>query len=176
MPILLTDLSLKYSTNVSGNSQIDPNASLGGYVSTTIWSGGGLNDLFSDISGSENAALQVDYRCIFVCNNNSTLTFMTPVLWIASDVSGGAAIALGIDPTPCSLIIASTVQALSVANTLTAPAGVVFSSPISLATGLLLGSLPAGQCKAFWVQRTATNNGALNNDGFSLQISGDSAS
>ena len=177
MPIQSTDLLFKYSvtTGAAGNStaQANPNASLGKYISTTQWTGGTLNDLFDDITGDENANSQVDYRCIFIHNNHGSLTLLSPVLWIASEVSGGANTALGVDTTAASSIGSSSAQALTIANTLTAPSGVSFSSPTSKSTGLALGDIPAGQCKAFWFRRTATNSSALNNDGVTIQIEGD---
>jgi len=116
--------------------------------------------------------LQVDYRCIFLHNNHGSLTLLSPVLWIASEVAGGANIALGVDTTPASSIGSASAQALTIANTLTAPAGVTFSSPTNKGTGLSLGDIPAGQCKAFWFKRTATNSSALNNDGVTIQVEG----
>ncbi len=116
----------------------------------------------------ENANQQVDYRAIFIHNNHGSLTLLSPKLWIASEVSGGANIALGIDTTSASSINSSSAQALTVANTLTAPSGVSFSSPTSKPSGLSLGDIPAGQCKAFWFRRTATNSAALTNDGVTI--------
>ena len=46
---------------------------------------------------------------------------------------------------------------------------------VSKATGLSLGTIPAGSCKAFWYQRLAENSSALNNDSISIRIEGDSA-
>jgi len=66
-----------------------------------------------------------------------------------------------------------------------APTGVTFpyaGSPpnqaptaVSKATGISLGTIPAGSCKAFWYQRLAENSSALNNDNISVRIEGDSA-
>ena len=180
MPISSTDLLFKYSvkTGSAGNStaQADPNASLGKYISTTQWTGGSLNDLYDDISGDENAASTVDYRCIFIHNNHGSLTLLGPKLWIASEVAGGANIALGVDTTAASVIGSSSAQALSVTDELTAPAGVSFSSPTTKTAGLSLGDIPAGQCKAFWFKRSATNSAALNNDGVTIQVEGDTTS
>lgn len=179
MPILSTDLRLVYSTltGSSGNStaQPNPNNSLGRWASTTQWSGGTLNDLFDDVTGDDNANQVVDYRCVFIHNNHSSLTLIAPKFWIASEVSGGANIAIGVDLTAASSYGSSTPQALQVANENTAPAGVAFSSPTTKTAGLNLGDLPAGQVKALWIRRTATNSAALNNDGATLQLEGDSS-
>jgi hypothetical protein len=169
----------KYSTTTgsAGNTtaQGNPNNALGKYISTTQWTGGTLNDLFDDITGDENANSIVDYRCIFLHNNHGSLTLLSPKLWIASEVSGGANIALGVDTTAASVIGASSAQGLTIADETTAPSGVSFSSPTTKSAGLSLGDIPAGQCKAFWFRRTATNSAALNNDGVTVQIEGDTS-
>lgn len=180
MPISSSDLLFKYSvtTGSAGNtvSQGNPNASLGKYISTTQWTGGTLNDLFNDITGDENAASQIDYRCIFIHNNHGSLTLLGPVLWIASEVAGGANIALGVDTTAASVVGSSSAQAITAANTLTAPVGVsFFTSCTNKGSGLALGDIPAGQVKAFWLKRIATDSAALNNDGVTIQIEGDTS-
>jgi hypothetical protein len=38
-----------------------------------------------------------------------------------------------------------------------------------------LGDIPAGQCKAIWVRRTAANSAALDVDGAVIRVEGDSA-
>lgn len=177
MPIQSTDLLFKYAvtTGSAGNStaQGNPNNSLGKYISTTQWTGGTLNDLFDDISGDDNANSIVDYRCIFLHNAHGSLTLLSPKLWIASEVSGGANIAIGVDTTAASVVGSSSAQGLTIANENAAPVGVSFSSPTSKGAGLSLGDIPAGQVKAFWFRRTATNSAALNNDGVTVQVEGD---
>lgn len=177
MPIASSDIKMKLSikTGSAGNSQAqgDPNASLGKYISTTEITDATLNNLFDDISGDENAASDVEYRCIFIHNAHASLTLQSPKVWIASQVSNGADMAIGIDTTAASAIGNTSAQALEVANEGTAPAGVTFSSPTDKASGLSLGNLPNGQCRAVWIRRTAQNNAALNNDGGSLSVEGD---
>lgn len=177
MAISSSDIKFKLSikTGSAGNSQAqsDVDESLGKYISTTELSGTSLNNLFDDITGDENAASDVEYRCLFIHNSHATLTWLDPKVWIGSETSGGASVAIGIDTTAASTIGASSAQALEVADEGTAPAGVSFSSPTSKATGLSLGDLPAGQCRAIWVRRTAANTAAKDNDGFSLSAEGD---
>lgn len=177
MPIASTDLLLKYSTVVgaAGNANAGTAAgSLGKYISTTQITDAILNNLFDNISGDENAASTVDYRCIFLHNNHGSLQYQTPVVYLLSEVAGGANIAIGVDPTAASAIAAAPAQAVQIANETTAPAGVVFSSPTTLGAGLALGNINAGQCKAIWIRRTAAVSAALNNDGVTLRIQGNS--
>lgn len=162
----------------AGNTtaQADPNASLGDQISTTQWTGGSLNDLFDDVTGAENAASDVEYRCIFVHNSNASNVLENAVVYLQSEVAGGANIAIGVDPTAASAIGAATAQAVTVADENTAPAGVTFSSPTTAGAGVSLGNIPAGSCRAFWIRRTATNSSALSSDGVTIAVAGDTGS
>ena len=87
MPIASSDILFKLSvtTGSAGNStaQGDPNASLGKYISTTQITDNSANNLFDDVSGDENAASTVDYRCFFVHNNHGSLTLQSPKVWLS---------------------------------------------------------------------------------------------
>lgn len=177
MAIVNTDILLKLSTTAgaAGNSNTStPNASLGKYISTTQLVDNTPLNLFDNISGAENAAATVDYRCLFIHNNHATLSWTTVVLWLLSEVAGGASIAIGVDPTAASAIGAAGAQALTIANETTAPAGVAFSSPVTFGTGLAVGDIAPGQCKAIWIRRTAAVSAALTNDGVTLRLQGNS--
>lgn len=179
MAITSSDILFKYSikTGTAGNqnAQTNQNASLGKYISTTLWPGSTLHDLFDVISGLENTNSAIDYRCIFIHNNHGTLTYQGVVVWISADVTGGATIQIGVDTTVASGISSSSAQALQVTNETTAPVGVTFSAPTTEGAGLLIGDLMPGQCRAIWIKRIAANTPALNNDGVTLSFGGDSA-
>lgn len=162
----------------AGNTtaQADPNACLGDQVSTTAWAGGSANDLFDDVSGAENAASDVEYRCIFVHNSNAANILENAVVYLSAETAGGTAIAVGADTTAASAVGAATQQALIIANENTAPAGVSFSSPTTAGTGVSLGNIGVGQVKAFWIRRTAANTAALSNDGVTIAVTGDTGS
>jgi hypothetical protein len=166
-------------TGAAGNAtaQADPNASLGKYVSTTQWTGGSVNDLFDDISGAENAASTVDYRCIFVHNSNTANALQNAVVYLSAEVANGASIAIATDNIATSAKGSASAQAAEIANETTAPTGVsAFSSPTTAGAGLSLGSIPADQVKAFWIRRTAANNAALSADGVTIAVTGDTGS
>lgn len=180
MAIVEADLKYKLSTTAgtagNQNAQADPNASLGKYISTTEMDlVTTLGNLFDDVTGDENAASDVEYRCLFVHNSHATLTLQGPVVWISSEVAGGASVAIGVDPAGASPIGQAAAQAAQVADESTAPAGVAFSAPTSKGTGLALGDLAAGECIAVWVRRTAANSAALDDDGATLRAEGDTA-
>lgn len=169
---ILYKLSIRTGTAGDQNAQPDPDESLGKYVSTTQHAGG-LNALFDDISGDENAASDVEYRCLFVHNADPTVTWEAVKMWIASEVAGGASVAIGVDPAAASPIGQATAQASEVVTEQDAPAGVTFSAPTTKAAGIDLGDIPAGHCRAVWVRRTAQNNAPVDNDGFDWRCEGD---
>jgi hypothetical protein len=176
MPIASTDVLLKLSTTAGAAGNANPGTvgqSLGKYVSTTQVSATALNDIFPDLTGAQNAASQVDYQCVFVHNNHATLTASNVSLFGTSDVAGGATWQVGADTTAASSVGATPAQALTIANSTTAPAGVSFSAPTTDGAGVSLGALAPGQVKAFWIKRSAANTAALNGDGFTINVAFD---
>ena len=172
-------LKRSVKTGSAGNTvaQADPNASLGLYVSTTAWAGGTVNDLFDDVSGAENAASTVDYRCVFVHNTNTANALQNAVAYISAEVAGGASIALAVDNIAASAVGSASAQATSIATETTAPTGVgTFSAPTTVGAGVALGNIGPGQVRALWIRRTAANSAALSGDGVTITISGDTGS
>jgi hypothetical protein len=177
VPITNSDVLLKYSaTNGSaGNTQASSQAaSLGKYISTTPVTNNSINNVFDNITGVQNAANQVDYRCIFVHNNNQGgITLLNAIAYISAEVSGGASSAIGVDPIGVTPIGQSSAQAQIVANNTSMPSGVTFTSPNTYTAGIALGNIPAGSCVALWIRRTANNTAAINNDGVVIVVQGD---
>ena len=168
MPILATDLEVRLSikTGSAGNTVAQGSGalSLGGWVSTTLGPTT-LNALFPELSREDNAAgVLQQYLCLFLLNKHGSLTWRTPKGWL-NDPAGGAAVAMGIDPTAASPLGATVAQAVSVTNITTAPAGVTFSSPSSEAVGLAVGDIPPGYVKPFWIRRSAQNAAGLSDEG-----------
>jgi len=156
-----------------------PGNSLGKFLSTTQISNTPLNDLFLDITGAQNAGNQVDYQCIFILNNTSsgnsmlnTVVFMPS----ASDIAGGATIQYALDTHGVVTKTSGSQQAIVIANSTTAPAGIASwtSASATVAGGLSVGSVAPNSCFAVWFKRTASNTLAVNNDGGALQVVFDS--
>lgn len=177
MPVADADLKRKFSTKVgaAGNSNAGTAAgSLGKYISTTEIANNTLHNIFDVVSGAENQAQESEYRCIFLHNAHATISLENTKVYVASQVAGGASIAIGVDPTAASAIGSAAAQAVEIANEDTAPAGVAFSTPVDAASALVVGTLAPGQCRAIWLRRTTANSAALANDGFTLRIIGES--
>ncbi len=180
--ITAAEIVFRYSvkTGTAGNSVAGtPAGSLGTWISTTAWAGGAANDLFDDITGAENTALEAEYRCIFVYNSNAANTYENVVVYLSAETAGGANIAVAADTTAASALGATAAQALTATNEDAPGAGVTgltYASPTTAGTGVVLGNIPSGQVKAFWVRRTTTNSAALSNDGVTIAVSGDTGS
>ena len=186
MPLANTDvvLMLSVATGSSGASTAATTATsttegtgLGKYVSTTaLNTGTTLNNLFPDITGAQNLAGLTDYQCVFVQNNHATLTAQSVVVWINSQVAGGAVAQVALDNVAATTKTSSSAQADVIANATTSPVSIgSFTAAASAGAGLSVGNLAPGQVRAFWVQRVIANAGAVNNDGLTIEIDFDSA-
>lgn len=177
MAIASSDIIYRLSTTAGSAGDTTSSTiagTLGKYVATTAVSGTAQNNLFENVTGDENAASTVFYKCVFVLNNHGSLTLSNPVLWLSAETAGGGTLALGADTTAASAKGSASAQALTIANRTTAPAGVTFSAPTTKGAAISLGSsLTAGQVKAFWVRFTTANTAALNADGGTWRVEGD---
>jgi hypothetical protein len=178
LAITASDVLFKFSvkTGSAGDSTAGTAAgSLGKYISTTAITDASLHNLFDIVTGDENAASDVEYRAFFVHNNHATLTWESVVVWISNDVSGGTTAAISVDATGVTAKGSSSAQAKEVADESTAPSTQTFTAPTSKATGLAIGNIPAGSVAAVWVRRTAANTSAVDSDGVTISVSGDTA-
>jgi len=179
MPLQLTDIALRlsqpYAVSGYASGQTRKDLSLGGYMSTTTFTSGSLHALFDQISSSEDAASDVEYRCIFIHNTSTVFQFYDVVVWVFSQVASGATVAIGLDPVGVILegSINRAPQAATVVNESTAPTGVTFSTPTTENTALTIGDIPPRSCAAIWIRRTANNTGEQGGDGCVLRFKGD---
>jgi hypothetical protein len=164
MAIQSTDIRFRLSGGASNSSPI---ASLGGAKSSNDAPAG----LFDDVSSAEAAAGRVEYRCCYVHNAHATLPLIGAVLFVpANTPSPSTAVDVGVGTSAVN----ATEQ--TVADEVSAPAGVTFAAAASQAAGIALGDIPAGQSRAVWVRRTVSAGAAAVNDTFTLRVVGDSNS
>ena len=179
MAILSTDIKNKLTTTAgsAGDStaQADPNASLGKYFATTDIVTATTENLFDNVTGDENTASDVEYRGVGIENRHGTLTLESAVVWLSSEVAGGADAAIGLYPAGVVPVGQAGAQMAEIANESTAPAGVTFTAPTSKGTGLSIGNIAAGNGIGFWVRRTATASAAATGDGATWRVEGDTA-
>ncbi len=166
MAVTDAQLLLKFSTGSTagaGNASAGAAAtSLGGQISNTVMPNNILHNLFDAVTGDENAALENEYRLIFVHNSNGTDTAgPNGKLWLFADTPAGAArIALALDGTGVSALASTSAQSEAVANENNAPVGESFTSPLTKAGGIALPNLAPGQVLPIWIRRTTANGGA----------------
>ena len=163
MAIQSSDIHYRLS---GGASNTNPLASLGGAKSTTDAS----TTIFDDVSSAEASAGDVEYRCVYVHNAHASLTLLGAVLWIPTNTpSTSTTIDVGVGTSAVN----GTEQAVADENT--APTGITFAAAATLAAGVALGDIPAGQSRAVWLRRTVTAGAAAYNDSFTIRATGDTA-
>lgn len=168
-PIAATDIVLRLS---GGASNTDPDASLGGAMSTApggVITTAQLNNLFDDVSGDQAAAGDVNYRAFFIENDHASLTLSNIKLWINT-----------VSPSPDTAFAIALCEegknsAIEVeADEVTPPSGESFSSPTNKAAGLSLPDLDAGDYIGIWIRRTVSASAsAVASDGPTLRVEGD---
>ncbi len=153
MPIVAADIDFHLSGG-SGNS--DPNASLGGQQSNTEIVDATVENLFDNVSGDEGAAGDIEYRAMYVKNNHGSLTLEGATVWKVSptpETPDENLFEFALDPSGVTTQ-ASTDVPEEIANESTAPAGIVFTEPLSKGTGLVIGDIPFRSVAAIWCKRT----------------------
>ena len=147
MSIVAGDILFQLS---GGSGNTDPNASLGGAVSTTQITDNTLDNLFNDVTGDQHTAGFTSYRAFFVKNNNGTLTAFNTKVWIDTNTtSADESIQIGIEATKGT-------PKQTIVNETTAPTGISFFSAVNQAASLSLGSLLPADVYMIWVKRTVT--------------------
>lgn len=183
MAITASNIHFRKSTTsgAAGNSTAPGAAgtSLGKYMTNADITDASLNNLFDDVTGDQNAASQVDYQAMFVYNDHATLAWLAPVAWISAEVAGGTSVAFWWDSTAATVNTSASVQALTIANKTTAPVGASWVTYTDKATSKAgtgaTTDIAATYCKCIWIRRTAANNAAVDNDGCTIRVEGDTA-
>lgn len=168
MAIVSTDL-LFYHSGGAGNS--DPDASLGGIISTTQITDASDNNLFDDVTGDEASSGDTEYRGFYLFNNHATITLQNSVIWFSSNTTSA-------DDTLNMALAGEGVNATmeTIANESTAPSGESFSAPASKGAGLSVGDVPAQQRYGIWLERVVdASASAVNGNSATIQWEGDTA-
>ena len=147
MPIASADIKFRLS---GGAGNTDVNLSLGGAKSSTEVTTNVVDNLFDSVSGTESAAGDIEYRCIYFHNNHGSLTAQNSKVYLTSNTTSANDT---LDLAAGTAAINATEQ--TVADETTAPTGVSWvTNATSYATGVSLGNIPFGQHKAIWIRRT----------------------
>ena len=168
MAIEESDLIYRLS---GGVSNIDPNDSIGGSMSTVA---GGIidtdtvNNDMDDITSTEADAGITIYHGYFYENAHATLTWTSPVFWIESQTSSG-------DTT---VNIAVALEAINtaievLADEETAPSGVTFTSPANKAAGIDIDSLDPSDNRGTWIEYIVNGGAVTVLDDYTIEAEGD---
>lgn len=162
MPIAATDLKIYLS---GGSTNVNPNVSLGGAISSTLM---GTN-LFDDVASGEATSGDTEYRAVYVKNTNGSLTLSNAKVWIQSNTpSTDSAIQIAL----CDEGADAAME--TIPDESTAPTGPTFDDAEDEANALSLGNLAAGSFYGIWVKRTISSSAsAYSNDSFTLRVKGD---
>jgi len=146
MAIIASELKF-YLSGGAGNT--DPDAALGGVISTTEVVDDTLNNLFDDVSGAEHSAGETNYRCIYVKNTNGSDEAFNSKLYISSNSTGvDSSLEIGLD------LAGLNAEADTIPDEDTAPdPAVTFTTADGYANALDLSGVPAGEYYAIWVKR-----------------------
>ena len=168
MAITASDLKI-YLSGGAGNS--DPNASLGGIISSTEVTDNTTHNLFDQVSGTESLAGDTEYRGVYLKNTHGSLTLQNTKVYISSNTgSADTTIDIALDGGATN----ATMETLS--DESTAPSGETFSAPTTYAGGLSIGSLAAGEKKGIFIRRTVSAAAAaVNDDAVTIKYDGDTA-
>ncbi len=166
MPIVTADIKIYLS---GGAANADPNAALGGLISSVELVDNTLHNLFDKVTGAEALVGDTEYRAIFIKNTHATLTFEGAKVFINSNTPS----------TDTSIQIALADEAIGVdtietiANESTAPSGPVFSLADGMANALSIGDLDPGEMKAIWVKWIVGAESVAVLDAATIEVFGD---
>ena len=93
MTVLASDISLNLS---GGTTNVNPQTSLGGNPSNQPVVGV-VNNIYDNVSPDDAEVGLIDYRCIYLFNNNGSDNFYNVNVFTLSEVLGGASVRIGTD-------------------------------------------------------------------------------
>jgi len=164
-----SDMQIRYS-KVGGGTQNDPDDSIGGAMADNSPVSATINDVFDNVLGQEARDGAINYRILYIRNANATDSMNNVTVWftqLTTSVEDELSIAL--------MASGKNGTAERLTNEDTAPTGgEVFTSPITKGTGIVIGTLAAGDNFAIGIRRVvdSTASGIDSNTG-KLIVEGD---
>lgn len=174
MPVIASDMKWYLS---GGSSNTDPNASLGGIISSTEITTNTLANLFDNVSSSEAAVGDVEYRCAYLKNTNGSASLTNTKLWIQSNTPSVSTImAIALDPAGITDGVSPPAVVASPLDENNPPPGVDFNLsplPVDEPSAIVIGTMVAGACIAVWFRRTVSAaTGAAAHDASTYRVEG----
>jgi hypothetical protein len=113
-----------------------------------------LQNLFANVTPAEALAGSVKYRALSFKNLAAEMAYAAILYLSQETTSADTTVAIAYDVTGTQSIV----------NEDTAPTGLTFSTPLSLAAGIALGDVAASGVKRIWFKRTVTAGAAQASD------------
>lgn len=152
MPILGSQIVLRYTHPDTRLGISNAEASRGGYMSRVALKSGVLHNLFDEFTSLQNNLGGTEYRCLCVLNAHPELPLTSPKLWISRNDTRGVAFWVGLGTNGVQSSDAFLSQVIPV--TTAEPSGVRWVDPRSEETALALPTLQAGWACAVWFKRS----------------------
>lgn len=168
VPITSSEIK-KYLSGGAANA--DPNAALGGVISSVAVVDNTLHNLFDRVTSAEADTGETEYRAIFIKNTHATITLEAAVVYISSNTT----------PTDTELQIAIADEAVGVdtieviADEDTAPVGPVFSTADGISNAIAIGDIAPGEMKGIWVKWVIDAGAAGVADAATIEVAGDTS-
>ena len=160
MVVVQGDISWRLS---GGASNLNPYASLGGAMSSKEITEDVLNNLWDNVSKSEQQNGDTEYRCIYVRNGAASDPYTGAKVWFFVSQQY---ISMGLG----TAAIGAAEQ--TIPNENTAPSGVNFTQPNSEGVAQQIGSIGSGQYKAIWIRRVIPPNATQESLLYRIKIKG----
>lgn len=125
-----------------GASNDDPLLSFGGVESSAV-----ADDVWEDVTRETADVGLVDYRLVYV-HNTDVARSATVLAWVTDQLPGTMAFAIGVATEAAGGTVTAPADRVS------APAGVVFTSPLAVEDAVDLGTIDAGEARGLWLRRT----------------------
>ena len=168
MPIVAGDIEYRLS---GGAANADPNASLGGAISSVEIVDATLENLFDNVDGAESTAGDIEYRGFYVINTHATLTWQNVIIWIDT---ASPSLDTNVEIAVAQEGINNPMQ--TIADESTAPVGESFSAPMAPGVAISIGNIPPGEFQGIWVRRIVQPGAAaFDLDGVVLRTRGETA-
>ena len=182
MAIVAGDISFWLTGAASdGAAQADPNASLGGFRSSTQITTGVLNNLWDNTTGAKAAAGDTEYRCVCIRNDHATLLLTEATVFMAATGNAQIVVSFAVEVPTTSDTTGSCQTIVNESTTPTVNSGNCgnWSTATTYATGQTLAinahddDLGVGEIVFVWLRRVvAAGATAVNSEDHYIYITG----
>jgi len=119
------------------------------------------NAVWDDIQAGEGVVGDVEYRCLFLYNAASTTWMYGVRVWLEADASGADSLAVAVSSALKNQAalgpLADEEDSTNILSSL------VFLSPLTQESGVLIGDLGPGEFRSWWIRRSVPSGTLISN-------------